>query len=356
MNVTEIVSWMWNFGDGITDFQQNTQHIYAAPGNYQVSLTVTDIRGCTASKTRTVVVNPLPVAMYEAPQIPCAEAPVHFNDVSNTYAGFISSWTWDFGDGVITRINYPANPDIDHTYTAPGSYIVKLTVVSSDSCSAQDMQTIVVVPAPTSNFDYESSCEDLPVQFNDLTQTGGTGTINGWLWNFGDDASGYNNTSILQNPIHTFTSSGTFQVTLTTTTANGCSSTVVKTVTVTPSPFADFTYDNHCVNTEIQFAPTAGVNVANVANWNWSFGDGLTSLLPNPQHSYSVAGNYTVKLTITNISGCSNSITRIINILPAPVSNFSTSSPACSQQKVDFISHSTAPVGYIVRWEYNFSD
>jgi PKD repeat protein len=356
MNVADIISWAWDFGDGITSIQQNTVHVYAAPGDYKVTLTVTDISGCIASKTRAVTVNPLPVAMFNISQIPCASEPVHFDDVSAAYAGFISEWNWDFGDGNTQTILHPANPDTDHTYANAGTYTVKLTIKSSDSCTAERIETLVINPAPTANFDFENPCQGTPVQFNDLTQTAGTGNMNGWSWNFGDGATGANNTSTLQNPTHTYSASGTYQVSLTVSTANGCTSTIVKDVIITVAPFVDFSYDNHCVSTSIQFTPAGSVNTADVTTWNWSFGDGITSALPNPQHTYNTPGNYNVTLTITNTTGCQNTISHILQILPAPVASFSTTSPACSQHEVNFANQSTAAAGYIMRWEYNFGD
>ena len=356
MNVAAINSWAWDFGDGTTNNQQITSHVYAGPGSYQVSLTVTDTAGCTAKKIRTVVVNPLPVALFDVAQLNCQNAAVHFDDLSTTYAGFITKWSWNFGDGNTQTVNYPANPDTDHIYTAAGTHVVTLTIVSSDSCTAERQQTIVISPAPTVNFEYESSCQGTAVQFNDLTQTGGTGTINGWAWNFGDAVSAGNNTSTLPNPLHTFVATGSYQVTLTVSTADGCSSTMVKTITITAAPFVDFSFDNRCVATDIQFTPAAGVVIANVSTWSWSFGDGFTSALSAPQHTYTTAGNYNVILTITNLSGCQNTISHSISILPAPIASFSTSAPACSMYQVAFTNHSTAPAGYIMRWEYNFGD
>jgi PKD repeat protein len=233
---------------------------------------------------------------------------------------------------------------------------VKLTIFSSDSCNAESQQTIVINPAPTANFEFENACQGTPVQFTDLTQTGGSGIINSWAWNFGDDATGANNISILQNPVHTYNTTGIYQVTLTVTTADGCSSTTEKTISITEAPFIDFGYDNHCVETEIQFTPASGVIIANVDTWNWSFGDGITSALPNPQHTYNTPGNYIVTLIITNTVGCQNMISHPIAILPAPIANFSTNAPACSQHQVSFINNSSAPAGYIMRWEYNFGD
>jgi len=356
MNIANVTSWQWNFGDGVTNYTQNTDHTYSEPGTYQVTLTINDISGCTATKIHTVVVNQAPVALFNIKQLPCANVPVHFDDASKTYVGFITKWNWDFGDGNKKQILYPANSDTEHIYSLPGTYTVKLTIVSSDSCTAESQQTIVINPAPVANFDYNNACQGTLTQFTDLTQPGAAGIINKWTWDFGDGASGINNTSALQNPVHTFTKTGAYQVSLTTLTANGCSSTMIKTVTITVAPFVDFIYDNHCADATIQFTPAAAVIIPDVATWEWSFGDGSTSTQPNPQYSYSTSGKYNVKLTITNATGCQSTISHILTILSSPVAKFSTNTPACSQNQVSFTNQSTATDGNIIRWEYNFGD
>jgi PKD repeat protein len=82
----------------------------------------------------------------------------------------------------------------------------------------------------------ENTCEGNPVQFTDLSQTGGTGAISSWEWNFGDPVTGWNNISILQNPVHTYATAGSYQVSLTVHTANGCVSTSVQSITINPQP------------------------------------------------------------------------------------------------------------------------
>lgn len=356
MNPANITAWHWDFGDGSYSYLQNPIHIYAGAGNYQVTLTVTDNQGCTKSKVRTVVVNPLPVALFNMPQLPCANSTVAFDDLSTTYAGYIIAWNWDFGDGTSQTIYYPSNGDVEHVYAQPGNYVVTLSIQATDSCMGINQQTIVIAPAPTTNFENTTPCKNVPVQFTDLSQTGGTGVINGWSWNFGDDISGWNNYSTQQNPAHTYASAGNYTVTLTVSTANGCNSTLQRVITVGDSPFVDFTFDSQCQNANVQFTPAPGVVISDVQSWFWNFGDGLTSTQSNPQHIYTQAGNYNVSLTIVNTAGCSNTISHPISVLAEPVAAFTTNSPACSQLPVQFVNQSVAPAGYIVKWEWNFGD
>ena len=129
------------------------------------------------------------------------------------------------------QILLPANPDTDHTYAAPGTYTVKLTINSSDSCTAERIETIVINPAPAANFDVRKSCQGTPVQFNDLTQTGGTGNMNGWNMEFRRRRFGWITTPQPYKILHIpMLPAAPTRYTLTVSTANGCTSTIVKTV------------------------------------------------------------------------------------------------------------------------------
>ncbi len=356
MILGNIASWYWEFGDGGISYLQSPVHSYTTPGSYQVSCTITDLSGCTASRIRTVVVNPLPVAMFNFGLQRCKGVPVEFRDVSATYTGNVVKWVWDFGDGNTQTVTVPGNPNVEHTYAASGNFTVTLTITASDSCTSTQTQALTIESVPSANFSVENTCQGTPSQFTDLTQTGGIGTISGWLWNFGDPVSGINNESTIQNPTHNYASNGSYQVTLSVQTSNGCSGTVVQTVVVSPAPAVDFYSENHCAGSAVQFHPASSVNTANVATWLWNFGDGLTGNTQDPAHIYTAAGNYLVTLTITDLAGCANTISHTINIVPQPFVVFSYNQPACSQSLVHFTSNSSASVGYIMRWEWNFGD
>jgi len=356
-NVNAIGSWSWNFGDGGTSNARNTAHAYLAPGTYTVQLTVTDTAGCINSVSHDVTIHPLPVAHFDAGTNNCAGASVNFNELSSTSVGYVTQWIWDFGDGNGVTINHPGNPNVLHTYLNPGVYSVSLTIKASDSCTDTETQLITIHPNPVANFDFTLACEGQQVSFSDLSQNNGGGSLVQWNWDFGDPLSGVANYSTLQNPGHLFTSPGTYQVMLVVATSNGCSDTLTRQVIVKPEPAVDFTTQNNCQNNDVLFEPnTAVMSPGAIATWNWDFGDGGFSPSQSPSHTYSTAGTFNVTLTVIDTAGCSNSITKPVTIVPQPVANFDYSQPACKESSVQFTSLSTAPVGYIVRWSWDFGD
>jgi PKD repeat protein len=143
-----IVSYTWNFGDGATASGITVTHAYADDGTYTVTLTVTDNDGATASLTATkTVLNRPPVASFtESALTVYAGEVIQFN-ASGSYDpdGTIVSYTWNFGDGNVTTT---ASPIINHTYTAPGTYNVTLTVTDDDGQTDDEIKTFTVQAAP----------------------------------------------------------------------------------------------------------------------------------------------------------------------------------------------------------------
>ncbi len=217
----DIVAHRWEFSDGGSGTGTSVKHTFAAGGTVWAKLTVEDARGLTGSKTKTFSVEPppvVPLAQFTwAPQAPATAEEVTFTDTSTTQAGTtITDRSWDLdGDG--TEDSDAENPT--HTYTAPGTYEVSLTVTNSDA-QTDTVTHEVEVPAakPTANFDYSPATPDVRdvITFEDKSTAAGTATITGWAWNLGDDT-----TSTAQNPTHTYTAMGTFVVSLTVTDSNG---------------------------------------------------------------------------------------------------------------------------------------
>jgi gliding motility-associated-like protein len=291
--------WRWNFGDGGTSTVQNPSHTYTALGNYTVTLVATGVNGCSDSiiKTQFVRIQKPIVGMNSFPQEGCI--PYTINPTPNvTTVDGIASYLWNFGDGFTSTAQNPT-----HTYTIQGKYTVKLVITTNDGCkdSSVFVNAVVVGNKSPANFSAIplAQCVAVPVQFTNLTVPSDR-----WRWDFGDGAG----TSTLQNPSYAYLDTGKFSVRLIAWN-NGCADTIVKTnfITALP-PIAKFTDSFNCVN-KLQVAFTDRSVLPQT--WAWDFGDGFTSNLPNPVHTYAAYGTYFVTLTVTN-GGCSN--TKGVNV------------------------------------------
>ena len=237
---------------------------------------------------------------------------VNFTDTSTNNP---TSWLWDFGDSNTSTSQNPS-----HTYSSGGTYTVKLTATNGIG-SNQIIKTnyIAVVQTPIANFTANTTSGAIPLGIN-FTDTS-TNSPTSWLWDFGDG-----NTSISNNPNHTYLSGGTYTVKLTATNAAG-SNQIIRTnyITAFQTPVANFTSNTASgpVPLSVNFTDTS---TNNPTSWLWDFGDSNTSTSRNPSHTYTSAGTYTVKLTATNIAG-SNQIIKTNYIATAPVANFFTTDP-----------------------------
>jgi len=356
VNINAIATYAWEFGDGGQSNLQDPQHMYAAAGDYLVTLTLVDTAGCTSSVTHLVSVGALPVAFFSYSEPTCFETVTSFTDLSFASTGYITEWEWIFGDGNSTTVTFPNTPHVTHQYANAGVYNVTLNITTSLGCENSVIRQVVVIPNPVANFTSTASCLGQPVQFTNLSQTNGGGQIVNHAWNFGDPTSGVNNTSALQNPSHTYAQPGTYTVTLIVTTANSCADTATMVITIAPAPVVDFIASNACSNDTIQFTSSTFVNLATTLTWYWEFGDGSTSTETDPQHIYTTHGVFNVSLTITDNMGCTATIMHPVSVVPGPLAMFGFTAPACSGSDVLFNDLSVANGSVITSWLWDFGD
>lgn len=225
---TSAASWAWDFGDGGTSSAQNPIHAYVSPGEYQVTLTVTNAFG-SDDATETISISVPSASFRAASTFGCGPLEVTFTDES-TSAASLDSWSWDFGDGTSSTERNPV-----HLYDDPGTYDITLTVTDANGCSDLEERTAFVqVIGPKPDFTASVVSGPVPLDVTFTNATAASAPVIGWSWDLGDGA-----TSSLANPSHTYSSAGAFDVSLTVQDLDGCSRTVSKPELVTTSPTAD---------------------------------------------------------------------------------------------------------------------
>ncbi|WP_417799794.1 PKD domain-containing protein [Tenacibaculum sp.] len=295
-----IVNWEWDFGDGNTSTEQNPTHIYTDTINAEIKLKVIDITGKESTITKTFSVQS-PKAKFNAnPRVGQAfPHTVFFTDQST----LPDIWNWDFGDGGTSTAQNPI-----HTYIAAGDYTVNLMVRDTmNGCTSKVTDLIkIVIPKAQFSVDDTLGCGPFTVNFTDESTIEGNDTIEEWLWDFGDG-----NTSTEQNPSHTYESVGIYNVSLTIKTAitgftnTNTKSKFIQVIGANPDFSADVT--TGCDPLTVRFSD-ATVFYGPPSDWLWDFGDGTTSNLSNPTHTYTENGEFDVSLTVTDIDGCSKTI------------------------------------------------
>lgn len=227
---------------------------------------------------------------------------IHFFDQSTSSSGPIGTYIWALGDGAVQTITFPQNPNVTHAYLAPGIYVVCLAIQGSDStCYDQTCDTINVGNPPQCTAAFTSFPDSTTALMTYHFVDQSIGNIVSWLWNFDDPASGMNNTSTLQNVVHSFSAPGTYNVCLTVQGADSsCFDMTCQTIFIGDST-------NCQANYSYSLDPASGIYTVNFTNlstggpatWLWSFGDGSASTVENPSHTFAAPGTYQTCLTMT---------------------------------------------------------
>ncbi|MEO1050648.1 MAG: PKD domain-containing protein [Bacteroidota bacterium] len=316
LSTGSVVSHFWDFGNGVNSTLQNPEYQYPEPGDYDVSLTVTGANGCETTITQPITIFALPEVAFAA-GLACDGAATQFFDQTIVDGGNILLWRWDFGDpGSASNISTLANPT--HIYDTPGDYTVKLRITTNFGCIDSLERTVTVLESPTADFEFDQSCLNEITRFTDASDGNSGGSLTSFFWDI--------NGSVFFNPQvqFTFTEVGDFDVSLTVTSQNLCTSTVTRTLTVAPPPEVDFGSEGICQNEEIRFFDLTD-EMANVTDRTWSFAGQGSAQDSLALFQFASAGQFDVNLSVVTASGCVADTTKSITIEEIPMAAFTPS-------------------------------
>ncbi|MEM6297075.1 MAG: PKD domain-containing protein [Bacteroidota bacterium] len=207
--------------------------------------------------------------------------------------------------------------------TDSGQYRLDLFVLNG--CRGRDTVEVILVPRPKVGFTFENVCNGEAAVFTDTTTLSlfnPADTVSGnrtYFWDFGDGTDTTYTVSYDSVPpvelFHQYADTGTYEVRLIVTTPYSCPDSSVQEIRVHAVPEANFAISNLCAlgNTAFTDLSTSDEGFITYA---WDFGDGETSSLQNPLHTYQFASNVTATLVVTSEFGCADTATQAIEVLP----------------------------------------
>jgi len=299
------VSWNWDFGNSITSTFASSSVLYSNYGSYDISLTVTNTKGCSEIKffNNFIEVEKININISATELSGCIPFDIDFLDSTNSIRPILD-WSWSFGDGNFSNIQNPV-----HQYTSAGLFDVSLFVMNDYGCIANEIFTdfVKVYEKPQADFQASHliSCPAGNINFSDLTLS--ASMLTNWFWDFGDG-----NISNLQNPIHQYQLTGTYDVSLIAA-SNNCTDTfrILNYIEII-EPTAFFTENYNCDSPlKVEFE-NLSIGADNIF---WDFGDGNTSTQINPIHTYAIKGFYDVTLIVSNnMTGCTHEFVKSIQL------------------------------------------
>lgn len=270
-----------------------------------------------------------------------------FTDTSFIDSGSISGYKWYYGDGQSDSI-----PNPTHVFSTTDTFNLQMIATSSLGCKDTVTKKLYVYNPAKASFKINNKIQCLLGNNFIFTNTSINQPIGSkYSWDFGDGKK-----DTLLNTTHTYLNPDTFTVSLTVLSNPGCNDSFSTLVYVYPSGVASFSIDDtlQCLSgNKFHFKD----NNPGDTLWNWDLGDGKTSTLDSFSYTYSTTDTFRVKLTVTSIAGCRDSLLRTVYVYPSPKANFITidSSQCLKGNNFSFVPNKSGKDVKDIFWDFGDS-
>lgn len=273
---------------------------------------------CSPSQ-KTVTANfiPSPTALFTIPNLgKCVGASVPITNASLDNGTAPLSYSWSVTNGATSTATNPI-----FTFTKDSLYTITLIATGGppNNCPDTIRKTIKIYPLPITNFSVLSGCQGINSIFQNLSIVpGGGGSVTAMSWSFGDSKPNLI-TGLTSTVTHLYDNAGPYNAALTVTTNFGCVSNTTIPITVNSQPNAEFGLTNNpAVAQEPIYFSDFSTPTGAISNWLWQFGDETSATDNAPSHSYQAPGVYIIKLTVSDANGCTDTISKSIEISLLP--------------------------------------
>lgn len=345
-------SLLWTFKDNSSSTLTNPVHAYAAAGTYQVQLKAfrqySSGLTCLDSISKPVVIVSKQSGVFTANATISDCVPFTVTFINQSLPS--NNTSWDFGNG-----NTATGNNVTYTFTQVGSFVVKMTAINPGGCTYEATKTITVRgPVGTWQYDHGNICSNIAVQFTATTT--GTDSIR---YNFGD---GSFITTTANTIYHNYTQAGSYVPTAILYSSTSALCTVLlqglDTIKIDYVKAGyKFTKQENCGSTVVLFTDTSR-HYLSINSWKWKFGDGSTSNLQNPQHTYLATNTYVVQLITTTMAGCSDTAnySLFIKVNDKPNNTITAVLQGCTTQAVTYTANNVSidPIAFN-NWSFSNS-
>lgn len=343
------LSLVWDFGNGRSSREQHPVISFETPGPVTVTLTAY-YANSTSSVSQSLTVYPKPVVDFTVSnRYACGTYTATFTDL--TPGG--QQRTWDFGDG--TPPVTTSSATVQHQYTRIDTFDVSLTVSNANGCTQTlRKEGFIQVAAPVidpGNTGLQG-CIPFDASFNAVVTTINNDAVTACTWNFGDNSTDQSTTPSIT---HRYNNAGSYNVSLTVTTQQGCTATrtfqqLVKTGTPPQNVSFTATRTDDCAGTSTRLLASA----INADSYRWDFGDGTAQegTAHDINHIFRTGGNVTIQMAAGS-NGCYTAATPVTLTNLGPVANFTFQRRCDNKMAFDFINISTGSPSDMYEWDFD---
>ena len=325
-----IESYDWTFGDGGSATGETAEHVYTEPGNYTVTLTVTDGAGTTDTDTANVTVSDAtaPTANLSVPATVARNGTFQLDASGSADNGAIAEYRWDLdGNATVDVTRTTANATTDHAFATAGDHPLRVTVVDGAGNAATANATVHVLDETPPNASLSVPARAAAASNVTLNASASTDNLEiaSYEWDFdGDDT--VDETTNDSTVSHAYPTPGNRTVTVRVVDGDGNADTASAPISIEAAdvandsaPVANFTttVSNPTVGQPVRFDGT-GSNDSDggIVDYRWTF-DGRTVAGDTVVHAFQGAGDHDVTLTVTDDAGQVNATTRTIAVAEA---------------------------------------
>ncbi len=340
---------VWDFGNGRTSREQRPVVTFTEAGPVSVTLTAYYSAG-NSSTTQSFTIYGEPAADFSVnKQAACGPYTAIFTDLTPG----AQQRTWDFGDGTAPVTTSQAT--IQHQFTRIDTFDVKLTVTNTNGCTKtvvkKEFITIAAPVITVANTGTEG-CAPFQASLSAQAATINNDPVATWAWVFGDGQNGSTPNPAIQ---HTYAAAGTYNVSLTVTTQQGCTAVknfpqLVRAGNAPQNVSFTATRPNDCAGTSTRLLATA----ANATRYRWDFGDGTRYEGPenDVNHIFRAAGSVTVQMS-AGANGCYTPATPVTLAAAGPVADFTFSRHCDNKKAYTFTNTSAGAPGDTYEWYFD---
>jgi PKD repeat protein len=306
----------WYFANTLPIIAENPVHSFPKSGVYDVSLDIIDDDSASASYSMRIIIdNRAPECTIDAIVLEGdINTKFNFKAIATDLDGTITGYYWDFGNGFNS-----GTEQIEHSFSIPGTYKVRLLVVDDERAEARAEVTVTVNDLPPVAVASVVPVEVLTFE-NLYFNSNGSYDLEGaitYLWDFGDG-----NTSSAISPVHSYSIPKIYQATLTVQDLIGqTDSYELPAITIiNRGPLAAFrVFGNLTENKIVYFDGSASYDVEGEIDYYWDFGDGTTGTGVMVEHVYSRSGGYPVQLKVRDRNWLTDTSQQMIVIKSTPL-------------------------------------